>query len=169
MLLIEPGTRHAHNMLTAACALCLQELSGDARDWVERDALVHAAMEKFRLTLRSRPDFDRGCYNLGTVFYTFAMALQGDAGGLKQGNESRCVIAKFVSGGKWLDQLRSLLLLLRLGGGVMGSKGSEEVCETVMWHHQPPPPAEPPHWNAVELSPCIALRNLTGCDCLTGF
>jgi hypothetical protein len=59
----------------------VQELSGDARDWSERDALVHAAMEKFRLTIRSRPDFDRGCYNLGTVFYTFAMALQGDTGG----------------------------------------------------------------------------------------
>lgn len=58
----------------------VQELSGDARDWSERDALVHAAMEKFRLTIRSRPDFDRGCYNLGTVFYTFAMALQGDTG-----------------------------------------------------------------------------------------
>lgn len=68
--------------MAAACAVAaaLQELSGDARDWGERDALVHAAMDKFRLTLRSRPDFDRGCYNLGTVFYTFAMALQGDAG-----------------------------------------------------------------------------------------
>jgi hypothetical protein len=66
----------------------LQELSGDARDWVERDALVHAAMEKFRLTIRSRPDFDRGCYNLGTVFYTFAMALQGDAG---RGVASSCL------------------------------------------------------------------------------
>ncbi len=63
-----------------AGGLVLQELSGDARDWSERNALVHAAMEKFRLTIRSRPDFDRGCYNLGTVFYTFAMALQGDAG-----------------------------------------------------------------------------------------
>lgn len=61
-------------------AVVVQELSGDARDWSERDALVHAAMEKFRLTIRSRPDFDRGCYNLGTVFYTFAMALQGDTG-----------------------------------------------------------------------------------------
>lgn len=70
-----------HAVLVMPCLLCvLQELSGDARDWVERDALVHAAMEKFRLTIRSRPDFDRGCYNLGTVFYTFAMALQGDAG-----------------------------------------------------------------------------------------
>lgn len=37
-------------------------------------------MDKFRLALRSRPDFDRGCYNLGTVFYTFALALQGDTG-----------------------------------------------------------------------------------------
>lgn len=62
--------------------LC-QELSSDARDWVERDVLVRAAMEKFRLALRSRPDFDRGCYNLGTVFYTFAMALQSNAGQLR--------------------------------------------------------------------------------------
>ncbi|WIA29190.1 hypothetical protein OEZ86_011701 [Tetradesmus obliquus] len=58
--------------------LVLQELSSDARDWDERHALVAAAMDKFRLALRSRPDFDRGCYNLGTVFYTFALALQGD-------------------------------------------------------------------------------------------
>jgi hypothetical protein len=58
----------------------MQELSSDARDWLERDALVRAAMDKFRLALRSRPDFDRGCYNLGTVFYTFAMALQSDTG-----------------------------------------------------------------------------------------
>lgn len=61
-------------------AALLQELSSDARDWSERDALVRAAMEKFRLALRSRPDFDRGCYNLGTVFYTFAMALQSETG-----------------------------------------------------------------------------------------
>jgi hypothetical protein len=60
------------------CAL--QELSADARDWQERDMLVKAAMEKFRLAVRTRPDFDRGCYNLGTVFYTFAMALQGETG-----------------------------------------------------------------------------------------
>jgi hypothetical protein len=58
--------------------LVLQELSSDARVWSERDALVIAAMDKFRLALRSRPDFDRGCYNLGTVFYTFAMALQSE-------------------------------------------------------------------------------------------
>jgi hypothetical protein len=80
-----------------------QELSGDARDWGERDALVHAAMDKFRLTLRSRPDFDRGCYNLGTVFYTFAMALQGDAGAA--GSRSRgagwvCDTSKSANGGR---------------------------------------------------------------------
>eukprot|EP00879_Flechtneria_rotunda_P021099 GHRR01022228.1.p1 GENE.GHRR01022228.1~~GHRR01022228.1.p1 ORF type:complete len:452 (+),score=168.60 GHRR01022228.1:388-1743(+) len=56
--------------------LLLQELSADAGDWFKRDSLVRSAMDKFRLALRSRPDFDRGCYNLGTVFYTFAMALQ---------------------------------------------------------------------------------------------
>ncbi|KAF8072959.1 HLB1 [Scenedesmus sp. PABB004] len=60
--------------------LVLQELSSDARSWGERDALVRGAMDKFRLALRGRPDFDRGTYNLGTVFYTFAMALQGAAG-----------------------------------------------------------------------------------------
>eukprot|EP00882_Tetradesmus_deserticola_P029949 GHRQ01033586.1.p1 GENE.GHRQ01033586.1~~GHRQ01033586.1.p1 ORF type:complete len:292 (+),score=102.29 GHRQ01033586.1:299-1174(+) len=72
--------------------LVLQELSADARDWAERHALVRSAMDKFRLALRSRPDFDRGCYNLGTVFYTFAMALQSDTGGWPAPVE-RCVAA----------------------------------------------------------------------------
>jgi hypothetical protein len=82
---------------------CLQELSGDARDWGQRDALVHAAMEKFRLTIRTRPDFDRGCYNLGTVFYTAAMALQGEAGGWGTarrpcvGTHRGCSIQSFTS------------------------------------------------------------------------
>jgi hypothetical protein len=60
-----------------------QELSADAKDWWERDTLVRQAMSKFRLALRARPDFDRGCYNLGTVFYTFALALQSEPGQLK--------------------------------------------------------------------------------------
>eukprot|EP00877_Chromochloris_zofingiensis_P000186 jgi/Chrzof1/10168/Cz04g31140.t1 len=60
--------------------LVLQELSADCPDWSERDQLVRHAMNKFRLALRSRPDFDRGCYNLGTVFYTFACALQSEPG-----------------------------------------------------------------------------------------
>lgn len=58
----------------------LQELSADARDWRTRDALVRHAMSKFRLAIRGRPDFDRGCYNLGTVFYTFACAMQSEQG-----------------------------------------------------------------------------------------
>lgn len=90
---------------------------------MERDALVHAAMEKFRLTLRSRPDFDRGCYNLGTVFYTFAMALQGDAGGLQQGDERYCVIAKFGVGGN------ELLSFAGLGDGVHPSQGVQATIQ----------------------------------------
>lgn len=60
-----------------------QELSADARDWRARDALVRHAMGKFRLAIRGRPDFDRGCYNLGTVFYTFACAVQSEQGQTK--------------------------------------------------------------------------------------
>lgn len=71
----QPPTTNALHIIASS-----QELSSDARDWGERHALVAAAMDKFRLALRSRPDFDRGCYNLGTVFYTFALALQGDTG-----------------------------------------------------------------------------------------
>jgi hypothetical protein len=58
----------------------VQELSSDARDWRTRDSLVRCAMTKFRMALRARPDFDRGCYNLGTVFYTFACAMQSEQG-----------------------------------------------------------------------------------------
>ena len=72
--------------------LVLQELSADAPDWRARDALVRHAASKFRLAIRGRPDFDRGCYNLGTVFYTFACAVQsegqarGGGGGNGNGN-----------------------------------------------------------------------------------
>lgn len=89
---------HATLMGTAAAAAanrCLvllppppsvdQELSADTRDWAERDTLVRGAVGKFRLALRCRPDFDRGCYNLGTVFYTAAVALQSDTGWRKGG------------------------------------------------------------------------------------
>jgi len=69
--------------------LVLQELSADAKDWWERDTLVRQAMSKFRLALRARPDFDRGCYNLGTVFYTFALALQSEPGQLKDAASRR--------------------------------------------------------------------------------
>ncbi|GAX80584.1 hypothetical protein CEUSTIGMA_g8021.t1 [Chlamydomonas eustigma] len=58
--------------------LVLQEMSVDAETMSERDKLVHYAMEKFRCALRMRPDFDRGCYNLGTVSYTYACTLQNE-------------------------------------------------------------------------------------------
>ncbi|GBF89166.1 hypothetical protein Rsub_01883 [Raphidocelis subcapitata] len=73
---IAPGNPQALNNW----GLVLQELSADARDWRTRDALVRHAMDKFRLAIRARPDFDRGCYNLGTVFYTFACAMQSEQG-----------------------------------------------------------------------------------------
>jgi hypothetical protein len=41
-----------------------------------RRELVKGALDKFRLALRARPDFDRGVYNLGTVYYTLACAAQ---------------------------------------------------------------------------------------------
>lgn len=56
--------------------LVLQELSADVKDGADRDALVAHALHKFRLAVRCAPDFDRGCYNLGTVFYTYACTLQ---------------------------------------------------------------------------------------------
>lgn len=75
-LRLSPGNPQALNNW----GLVLQELSADARDWRSRDALVRHAMAKFRLAIRARPDFDRGCYNLGTVFYTFACAVQSEQG-----------------------------------------------------------------------------------------
>lgn len=54
-----------------------QELSGDASDPTAKDALVQAALAKFRGAIRLQPDFDRGAYNLGTTYYTYASSLQG--------------------------------------------------------------------------------------------
>eukprot|EP00798_Chlamydomonas_sp_ICE-L_P022529 gene22529-29652_t len=42
----------------------------------ERNQLVVYALHKFRRAVRLRPDFDRGCYNLGTVYYSHGSALQ---------------------------------------------------------------------------------------------
>ncbi len=52
--------------------LVLQDLSGDCKESSSRQALVQQALEKFRAAIRTRPDFDRGCYNMGTVYYTYA-------------------------------------------------------------------------------------------------
>ena len=42
----------------------------------EQAALVRQSIARFRRAIRLRPDFDRACYNLGTVFYAFACAQQ---------------------------------------------------------------------------------------------
>ena len=55
--------------------LLLQEISV-LRPQRERTTLVEAAVVKFRRAIRQRPDFDRACYNLGTVYYAHAGALQ---------------------------------------------------------------------------------------------
>ena len=55
--------------------LVLQELAG-GRAAAERGPLVAASTAKFRRAIRLRPEFDRACYNLGTVFYSHAVALQ---------------------------------------------------------------------------------------------
>ena len=55
--------------------LVLQELTA-LRPPSERAYLVDAAVSKFRRAIRLRPDFDRACYNLGTVCYAHASALK---------------------------------------------------------------------------------------------
>lgn len=46
------------------------------RPETEREDLIHASVAKFRRAIRLRPEFDRACYNLGTVVYSHAFALQ---------------------------------------------------------------------------------------------
>lgn len=55
--------------------LVLQELS-TMRAEAERASLVRQSVAKFRAAIRLRPEFDRACYNLGTVYYSHAFALQ---------------------------------------------------------------------------------------------
>ena len=60
--------------------LVLQELSAmEGNGGRERGALVAASVAKFRGAIRLRPEFDRACYNLGTVYYSHAHALQAAA------------------------------------------------------------------------------------------
>ena len=57
--------------------LVLQELTA-LRSPSERAYLVDAAVSKFRRAIRLRPDFDRACYNLGTVCYAHASSLNAE-------------------------------------------------------------------------------------------
>ncbi len=76
-------------------ALVLQELTG-LRPPSERAFLVAAAAAKFRRAIRLRPEFDRACYNLGTVYYSHAMALQTEAG--KAGGQDASAAAASPAG-----------------------------------------------------------------------
>ena len=58
--------------------LVLQELS-TMRSTAERLLLVQQSVAKFRRAIRLRPEFDRACYNLGTVYYAHACSLQNEA------------------------------------------------------------------------------------------
>ena len=55
--------------------LVLQELAA-MRPPAERAALVALSADKFRRAMALRPDFDRACYNLGTVVYAHACQMQ---------------------------------------------------------------------------------------------
>ena len=70
------------NVLTAQAlnnwGLVLQELSTMAPDH-ERAQLVSQSVQKFRKAIRLRPEFDRACYNLGTVYYSHAHTLSSSA------------------------------------------------------------------------------------------
>ena len=54
--------------------LVLSELAG-MRPPGERGYLVAHSIAKFRRAIRLRPEFDRACYNLGTVVYAHAGTL----------------------------------------------------------------------------------------------
>lgn len=56
----------------------LRELSR-TRSIQEAGPLLRAAVSKFRRALRVNPEFDRACYNLGTVLFNHAAMLQNDA------------------------------------------------------------------------------------------
>ena len=58
--------------------LVLQELSSMAADQ-DRGQLVRQSVQKFRKAIRLRPEFDRACYNLGTVYYSHAHMLSSAA------------------------------------------------------------------------------------------
>ncbi len=57
----------------------------------ERDTLVAYALEKFRHAVRLRPDFDRGCYNMGTVLYSYACAVQAELAAQLKGRSVSCL------------------------------------------------------------------------------
>eukprot|EP00201_Polytomella_parva_P003254 CAMPEP_0175083200 /NCGR_PEP_ID=MMETSP0052_2-20121109/27215_1 /TAXON_ID=51329 ORGANISM="Polytomella parva, Strain SAG 63-3" /NCGR_SAMPLE_ID=MMETSP0052_2 /ASSEMBLY_ACC=CAM_ASM_000194 /LENGTH=541 /DNA_ID=CAMNT_0016354553 /DNA_START=114 /DNA_END=1735 /DNA_ORIENTATION=+ len=78
----------AHPQALNNWGLVLQELSRDTSfdsDGIGRATLLAAAVEKFRAAIYLRPDFDRCCYNLGTVLHALAAALQTALAALMDG------------------------------------------------------------------------------------
>ncbi|KAK9806699.1 hypothetical protein WJX73_010014 [Symbiochloris irregularis] len=70
---------HAHHpQALNNWGLVLQELASE-RPPAERRRLTRHSVAKFRRAMRQRPEFDRACYNLGTVFYAHACQLQHSA------------------------------------------------------------------------------------------
>jgi hypothetical protein len=55
--------------------LVLQELA-TMQSPADQATLVQQSIQRFRQAIRLRPDFDRACYNLGTVFYAHACSQQ---------------------------------------------------------------------------------------------
>lgn len=73
--------------------LVLQELS-TMRTPSERVLLVHQSVAKFRRAIRLRPEFDRACYNLGTVYYAHACSLQNEVQN-PQANQVRLAVCDY--------------------------------------------------------------------------
>ena len=75
-----PTECDSHRVLQALnnWGLVLQELSTMVPDH-ERAQLVVQSVQKFRRAIRLRPEFDRACYNLGTVYYSHAHTLSSSA------------------------------------------------------------------------------------------
>ena len=66
--------------------LHMQEVSTYHTDLEAKLMLAAQAIDKFRRSIRLRPDFDHGCYNLGTVFYTHASTIRNQLRRSQAGN-----------------------------------------------------------------------------------
>lgn len=69
---------HVLSSALTACCVCPPSLP------LLSSGLIPARTAR-RHAVRLRPDFDRGCYNLGTVCYAYACTLQGEVAMLAKG------------------------------------------------------------------------------------
>ena len=75
--------------------LVLQELSTMAADH-ERAQLVRQSVQKFRQAICLRPEFDRACYNLGTVYYSHAHTLSSAAAAQLSSQLTKVCVARHL-------------------------------------------------------------------------